>query len=52
MAEDITKLKAMRKIICQTVSKTIDLLDSEIIKEQFDKNLIEKNLYLIRNILN
>ena len=46
MAEDIAKLKAARKILRQTVSKIINLLDSEIIKDQFDQNLIEENLYL------
>ena len=49
MAEDIAKLKAARKILRQTVSKIINLLDSEIIKDQFDQNLIEENLFLLNS---
>ena len=49
MAEKITNLKAARKISWETVSKTINLLFSEIIKEQFDQNLIEENLYLLNS---
>ena len=44
MAEDINKLKARN-----SASNCLEnnLLDSKIIKEQFDRNLIEENLYLL-----
>ena len=49
MSEEITKLIAARKALQQTDSKTINILVSEIIKEQFDQNLIEENLYLLNS---
>ena len=49
MVGEITKLKASRKNLRQTASKIISLLVSEIIKEQFDQNLIEENLYLLNS---
>lgn len=48
MADDITKFKAARKTLRQSVSKIINILESEVKEKTFDNNIVEENLCLLK----